>query len=637
MTAPVRAGDNARLRLSVLAMVVVSLFAALYARLWYLQVASNAQASVKVTNNQVRFVHEEAPRGRILDRNGKVIVDNRVSEAITVNRAKFTNDVEHVTRLAALLNIPPGILVKRMNDARFSPYKPVPVATDVPKDMVVYLAEHQDDFPGVEALELTERAYPQGNVAAHLLGYVGEINDRELKDRKGKGYQLGDSIGKSGVEVAYESDLHGVPGLTKFEVDAQGRVLQTLDTRPAQQGADVQLTLDLDIQKLVEDSLAQGLDATRRSYDKENKKDFLAPAGAAVVLDPRDGSVVAMASNPTYNPADFVNGIKPELFKAMQDPNSHFPLNNRVIDGLYAPGSTFKLATSIAALDSGLITAGTPFTDTGSLTVGNRVFKNAGGRSYGTLSLPTAITVSSDAFFYNLGAQFWYTRAQHGDAIQATAKTLGFGERTGIPLDSEAKGRIPDPETRKKLHDANPKAFPEGRWFAGDNVNLAIGQGEMVVTPLQLAQAYATFANGGTVYQPRVAERVLQQDGKVVRDVTPAAERKIDLAPTIRNAVLAGLKGVVASDKGTAHGAFSSFPLSSFPVAGKTGTAQVVGKQDTALFVAFAPADNPQYVVAVVIEEGGFGGSSAAPVVRRIMEGLAGKPPTPITVQQGVD
>ncbi|HZQ26981.1 MAG TPA: penicillin-binding protein 2 [Acidimicrobiales bacterium] len=637
MTAPVRAGDNARLRLSVLAMVVVSLFAALYARLWYLQVASNAQAQVKVTNNQVRFVHEEAPRGRILDRNGKVIVDNRVSEAITVNRAKFNNDVEHVTRLAALLGIPPGILVKRMSDPRFSPYKPVPVATDVPKDMVVYLAEHQDDFPGVEALELTERAYPQGNVAAHLLGYVGEINDRELKDRKGKGYQLGDNIGKSGVELSYESDLHGVAGLTKFEVDAQGRVLQTLDARPAQQGADVQLTLDLDIQKLVEDSLAQGLDATRHSYDKENKKDFLAPAGAAVVLDPRDGSVVAMASNPTYNPADFVNGIKPELFNAMQDPNSHFPLNNRVINGLYAPGSTFKLATALAALDSGLITPGTPFTDTGSLQVGNRLFKNAGSRAYGTISLPTAITVSSDAFFYNLGAQFWYTRSQHGDAIQATAKTLGFGERTGIPLDSEAKGRIPDPESRKKLHDANPKAFPEGRWFAGDNVNLAIGQGEMVVTPLQLAQSYATFANGGTVYQPRVAERILQQDGKVIRDVTPAPERKIDLAPTVRNAILTGLKGVVASDKGTAHGSFIGFPLSSFPVAGKTGTAQVFGKQDTALFVAFAPADNPQYVVAVVIEEGGFGGSSAAPVVRRIMEGLAGKTPGPIAVQQGVD
>ncbi|MDQ1446412.1 MAG: penicillin-binding protein 2, partial [Acidimicrobiaceae bacterium] len=355
MTAPVRAGDNARLRMGVLGMVVLSLFAALYARLWFLQVVANPESTRAVIINQVRVVPEEAPRGRILDRQGRIVVDNRVSEAVTINRVKFKNDVDTVTRLAALLQLPPAVLVNRLNDQRFSPYKPVPVAEDVPESVVVYLAEHRDEFPGVEAQQLTERAYPNGNLAAHLLGYVGEINDKELKGRKGEGYRLGDEIGKAGVEKSYEEFLRGAPGLTKLEVDSRGKVLQTLDSQPPEQGKDVQLTMDLDVQRLTEESLAQGIEAARHATDKEAKKNFLAPAGAAVVLDPRDGSVLAMASFPTFTPGDFVNGIKPDVFAALNEPASHYPLNNRALSGQYAPGSTFKLITALAGLKDGLL------------------------------------------------------------------------------------------------------------------------------------------------------------------------------------------------------------------------------------------------------------------------------------------
>lgn len=638
MTAPIRPGDGTRLRMGVVAMVVVSLFAALFARLWFLQVIAVQESTRAVIVNQVRFVPEEAPRGRILDRNGRIIVDNRVSMAVTVNRVNFENTVESVTRLAALLRLPPAVLVNRINDQRFSPYKPVPVAEDVSEDIVVYLGEHRHEFPGVEATQLTERAYPNGNMAAHLLGYVGEINEAELKDRKGD-YRQGDSIGKSGVERSYEEFLRGEPGLVKLEVDAHGHVLQTLSERPPEQGSDLQLTVDLEIQRLTEESLAQGIEAARKATDRERKKNFIAPAGAAVVIDPRDGSVVAMASFPTYNPADFVNGIKPEVFEALNLPESHYPLTNRVVSGQYAPGSTFKLMTAVAALKRGLITPETTVEDRGSLRIGNRTFNNAGKRPWGRVAVTRALAVSSDVFFYTLGNRFCPSNRPGActTGIQESAKEMGLGERSGIALESERSGRVPDADSRKRLHDKYPQAYPEGKWFPGDNVNLSIGQGETVATPLQLANSYAAFANAGTLYTPRVAARALNQDGAVVDEFEPQVKRKIALDMGQRAAILAGLRGAITDPEGTAHGAFDGFPAG-FPVAGKTGTAQVGGdKQDTALFVGFAPADNPQFVVAVVMEEAGFGGSVAAPVARRIMQGLAGKPPGAIELAGSVD
>ena len=395
---------------------------------------------------------------------------------------------------------------------------------------------------------------------------MGEINDAELADRRGKGYRLGDRIGKSGVEETYEADLRGQPGLSKLEVDARGRVLRSLGTRAPVQGNDLQLTLDLDVQRLAEGSLAQGLDVAHHTYDSTAKKSFIAPAGAVVVMDPRDGSIVAMASNPSYDPSAFLNGIRPEVFAALQDPGGRFPLTNRAIQGQYAPGSTFKLATAIAALEKGLISPSTTYNDTGvfhlSNCVGKCTFRNALGEAHGRVALARAITVSSDFYFYSLGAAFWGARGTMGDsAIQDVARSLSLGERTGIALPGEAKGLMPDPETRRHRHDANPKAFPEAHWFIGDNVNMAIGQGEVAITPLQLADAYATFANGGTAFQPRVAARVVAQSGAVVHEVAPVVNRRLELASAVRDPIMAGLRGVPSDSQGTAKAAFASFDL----------------------------------------------------------------------------
>ncbi|MBV8981771.1 MAG: penicillin-binding protein 2 [Acidimicrobiia bacterium] len=628
--------ESPRLRLGIVAIVVVSLFAALLARLWYLQVLAAPQYRVQANTNRVRTIYTEAPRGRILDRNGKVIVDNRVSDAVVVSREELgSRSAEVIPRLALVLKMQASDVQKHLDDKRFSPFKPIPVATDVPKETIIFIREHQSDFPGISGIQLTERYYPYGQLAAHLVGWVGEINGSELAANKKKGYKEGDSIGKAGIEKVYEDDLRGTPQVERLEVDSKGRVLGSLGTTPAVQGHDVQLTIDLDVQKLAEESLQQGLQAARSTYDRGQAKHFIAPAGSVVVQDPRDGSILALASNPTYDPSIFVNGIKPDLFAQLNDPGSGFPLNDRAIQGQYAPGSTFKLVTSLAALGDGMIDPNYTVDDGGRIKIGNRIFKNAEGEANGRVNLSKALTVSSDVFFYTLGNQFWNQRSQYGDAMQNEAHQLGMGKKTGIALPFEATGRIPDPDTRKKLHDQNPKAFPNGQWFAGDNVNLAIGQGEMVITPLQLVNAYATFANGGTVWVPRVGDSIKDQVGNVLRQIPPQSTRKIDIPPQVRDPIMQGLTGVVTDGRGTAVGAFAGFPFSTFPVAGKTGTAQAGNKQDTSLFVAFGPTTDPHYTVGVVMEESGFGASAAAPVARRILEALAGKPPPNVSYAGG--
>lgn len=639
------AGEMPRLRLSILGVVVISLFAALLSRLWYLQVMDSQSFQVAAKANQVRLVYEPAPRGRILDRNGTVLVDNRYRFVVTLSRQSAAQNPDVVARVAALLNMTVDDVKKRINDVRFSPYKPVPVADDIPKELAIEIRERHDEFPGVEVDRVAERTYPDTTLAAHVLGYVGQVTTDELKALRHNGYREGDEIGRAGVERSYEKYLRGEPGVTKLAVDASGAVLpvQLGPAQPPKPGHDIQLTIDANVQRLAEDSLQQGLEAAHKTYDKTVKKDFVAPAGAAVVLDPNDGSVLALASNPTYDPSIFVGGVKQAVFDDLSKPENHFPLNDRAIQGQYPPGSTFKLFTSLAALDKKLIDQKTTYDDQGKFTLKNCqgpsgcVFKNAGGTKNGRVNLARALTVSSDVFFYFLGASFWTQRSSVGDAIQETAKSFGLGQRTGIPLLGEQPGRVWTPADKKRFHEKRPKDFPYGGWFTGDNVNLAIGQGDVAVTPLQLASAYGAYATGGTLAPPRIAARVLDQQGKPVEDLAPSTTRHVALPPN-SDAVLAGLQGAVADPGGTAYPAFAGFPLQTFPIAGKTGTAQVPPLQDTALFVSFGPVPHPQYVVAIVMEEAGFGGSTAAPVARRIWEGLVGAPPGPVALTgEGAD
>ena len=622
--------DSLRFRMTALGVVVTCLFGALFARLWYLQVLDSNHFQVAAQQNGIRLVYTPAPRGRILDRKGRVLVDNREINVLTVDRQVIKKYPEVVNRVADLIGVHPEQVKLAIADSRFSDLAPVPIG-EANGDTITYVREHSEDFPGIDIAQQAIRTYPYGSLAAHLLGYVGEINDSELATRKSVGYRLGDQIGKSGVELAYESSLRGQPGINKLEVQSNGKVIGTLNTQPPQQGHDLRLTIDLDVQNLAEDSLARGLALARTQYDKQTANSYPAPGGAVVVEDPRDGSILALASQPTYDPSQFVNGIPTSLFKQLTDPAANAPLNNRATSGLYAPGSTFKLVTATAALNHGLITPGTPFYDKGYIQVGPQKFKNDGGNAYGTISLPKAITVSSDSYFYTLGADFW----QNGKslAIQDTAKLYGFGARTGIPIGGEQSGRVPDPTTRRKEFEQNPSVYQTGQWFTGDNVNLAIGQGELVATPLQLSNAYATFANGGTLYQPRVALDVENQDGSKIADIPPKDLHQVPLAAGDRAAMLAGFTGVVEGGDGTAHGAFTGFPFGQLQVAGKTGTAQVNGKAPTSVFVGWAPASAPQFEVTVFEEQAGYGASASAPVARRILAGVLGQPtPPPIYI-----
>jgi len=637
--------DSPRLRLAIVGVVAFSLFAALFARLWFLQVMASPDYRLAAERNQVRFVYVQAPRGRILDRDGRVVVENRMSTVVTVDRSELRKDDERrdvLRRLAAVLGESLPTLEDRMADVRVSPFSPVPVAKDVPDEIVVYLHEHQAEFPGVEAKFVAVRDYPHSHIGAHLLGYVGEINEEELETRRGTGYRLGDVIGKSGVERTYEEDLHGASGIEKLEVDANGRVLRLLSRRAPVPGNDVRLTLDLDIQYLAEESLRQGLESARTREFRDNKSKFIAPAGAVVVLDAKEGSVVAMASYPTYNPAEFVNGFTRSEYKALSDPANHAPLTNRAIQGEYAPGSTFKLATAVAALRTGLIAPNTTINDQGVFRVSDCggakcTFRNPGSRRYGPVDVSRAVTVSSDVFFYTLGEKFWQRRGELGHAMQQAAVDLGMGGKTGIALPGERDGIVATPDLVKRLHEENPAAFPFPDWFTGHNVNLAIGQGVLAITPLQLATAYSTFATGGTRYAWNVAADVRNPTGRVARTIDPRRVAQLDLPAEVRDPLVRGLVGATRDPRGTAVWAFHGFPHDQFSVAGKTGTAQVSGKQDTALFAAFAPANDPRYVVAVVMEQAGFGASAAAPVARKILGALSGleQPSAPVEVVPG--
>lgn len=650
--------EGSRGRLTVIGVVIMFLFSALFARLWFLQVASGDSSTAAAAGNRVRVVYEPALRGRILDRNGKPIVDNAPVDVVTFDRHSSMPTAKRnrvVARLADQLGLSIEEVDKRINDTDTWPFAPARVAVGVPPEVRTYLEEHKPDFPGVNVIRAAVRAYPDSSVAANLLGYVAEINPDELKAHETEGYREGDLIGKDGVEKMFEEVLRGTPRKLRVEVDSRGRARHTFEERKPVAGKDVRLTIDLDIQRIAEQSLAQGMEGARAAR-------YRAGAGAVVVLDPNDGSVVAMASSPTYDPTTFASGVPPEQFQALNSPASNFPLVNRAVSGLYAPGSTFKPFTAIAGLETGQIDPNASFLDQGYLDIGDPPQRryNARGAAYGAVNLAGALTVSSDAYFYDVGRDMWqsYHRwekakgAGHtpndddikkGYAIQQMADRYGFGHATGIGLGGEADGRVPDQawKERVNLDEPDPRQQRErSLWLPGDNVSLAVGQGDLLVTPLQLASGYATLANGGTLFTPRVADALLEPDTgldqpqEILRELPPQPVRKTDLSPETRSAVMQGLIGVTSSTSGTAREAFRGFADGS--VAGKTGTAEHTegGKQDDSLFVGITHPEQPRYVVLTVVEEGGFGASVAAPVARRVIEGLEGNPnPTPVGVQ----
>lgn len=634
--------EQPALRVALVGIVVVSLFAALFARLYYLQVLRTTTVEEVFGTARFRDISYQGPRGRILDRNGHVLVDNRESIVVTIDRRQFEalDDPEGLQlRLARALNaagFPTKVsdIAGRIQDPRYDPLKPVPIAEDVSSELESYLLERLYEFPSVDVVRTEVRSYPHGTLAAHLLGYTGSINSDELEAREKdpKNYEPGDEIGKAGVERVFESELRAKPGVRTVEVDATEREIGTRSDIPAVPGADLQLTIDGQLQKAAETLLEDALEQARlQKKRRESDPPLKAPAGAVVILDAKTSEVLALASYPTYNPAEFIGGISEYRYNELNDPAAYQPFNDRAIASRYAPGSTFKPFTAVAAMQRGLLSSGDVIMDNGSYELqdcnaasGSCVFSNANNTKYGRVDLERALVVSSDVFFYRLGEAFYEQRGVLGEAaLQEGVRAFGFGTSTGIQLPGEDSGWVGDPASLAALVAENPAAYERSDWFTGDTVNMSIGQGEMQSTPLQLANAYAALANGGTLHVPAIAKALLNHGtGEVTRTYGPRQLATVTVPPELRDPIIAGLRGVVADEDGTAYPAFRGFPLSAFPVAGKTGTAEVNNKADTALFAGFAPADDPRYVVVAVMEESGFASETAAPLVRRIMEQL---------------
>jgi penicillin-binding protein 2 len=664
--------DSNQVRLSALGIVAVSLFLALFVRLWFLQGIDRQKFEVASASNRLRVIHEEGPRGRILDRNGKVLVDNRTSIVVALDReplrkmaeaarsAEFAKLADTLTSIGAPTKV--ADIQKKYDDKRYAPQDYVPIAEDVTEDVEIYLAERSERFPGVIVESRAVRSYPYGQLAAQLVGYVGEINEQELVARGGKPaagvtttvpssttttapgqvakpYQLGDSIGKSGVERAEEADLRAVPGKRTIEVNAKGDLIDVVQRTSPKAGDDVWLSIDIDLQADAERLLAAKIQSLQGRTDKTGKR-LSAPQGSVVIQDPNNGQILALASYPSYDPTLTVNGISSDLWAQLNDPANGRPLYNWALQGNYAPGSTFKPFTAYAAMTTGFLNGGNEsYGDNGvyrlkSCKGAKCEFQNSGRVSHGRVNVSRSLTVSSDVYYYWIGESLWVNRGQFGETpIQDSATKFGLGSRTGIPLPGESAGRMPTPAARKAAFAANPGAFATGDWYSGDNIITAIGQGDVLVTPVQLAGAYATLANGGTRYQPQVVSKVTRikdptlppgQPGNfdVVREVQPVVKERIPFPPEQYNKIWTGLVGVTQSGEGTASSSWHASPTA-WPMAGKTGTAQVRGKADTSVFAGWGPAVAgvpPQYAIAVVIPEAGFGGDVAAPLAFRILQ-----------------
>lgn len=635
--------ESLRLRLSFLAVLALLAFGVLAARLWFLQVMSSEEFEDIAVSNTIRVIYEPAPRGRIFDRSGNVLVDNRESLVVTVDRFTFDTEFEEderedlVLRLATEISRA-GRLTKvfeindALDDPRYGPLDAVPVADDVTENFEIVLAERADEFPGVGTVIRSVRTYPYGDLAAHILGYVSLLSEEqyELLADDPKTYRRNDEIGQTGIEASFESVLRGTPGFTRLEVDNVGDPVAVLDQVDPIAGADVHLTLNIDIQALAEKELLAGLaEARQQETDDPNDPPFNAPGGALVVLDPNGSEVLAMASFPTYSPSEFVSGFSADRWAELQDPNNHQPLHNRALAGIYPPGSTFKLFTAYAAMNSGVIgprgvlDVRTLYEDAGIYVVpsceeelvASCTFRNAEEAIYGPVDLRRAITVSSDVYFYYLGDTMDRADRFDREGIQRSARLFGFGAPSGIALTGEGAGRVPSPSAAEAAGEP---------WRTGDSIVLAIGQGVLGATPLQLANGYAAFANGGTLYSPKMVEQVVNPvSGEVVQAFADRVLNQVYLPNSIRLPILEGLLGVTAELDGTAHSAFVGFPHEEWTVAGKTGTAEVVGQADNSLFAAFGPNPNPEYVVVAIMEESGFGASVAAPAVRRVLEPIA--------------
>ena len=615
-------------RVAIIGGIALVAFAVIFFRLWYLQVLSGDKYVAEAQNNQLRKIKVQAPRGEIVDREGRVLVRNRVGLAVKITPDKFPEDEserhELYRRLGRLLDMRPGRIKKRV-DAQFNelPFSKATVKQDVERAIVMYIEERKENFRGVEVEPVFLREYPHGEIGAHLFGYVGEVTEEQLGDPQYTGVELGDRVGKAGIEAEYDRFLRGQNGATQVQVDALGNLKKQLSDIQPQQGKQLRLSLDLDVQRVGQTALSSGTGK-----------------GAFAVLDVRNGEVLALGSHPSFDPNLFSRVVRESDYRRLTADENGAPLTNRAVSAGYPTGSTFKLITATAALQEGFITPETVQVDGGSITVGGVTFKNAGDAVHGALALRQALTVSSDVFFYLLGQDM--NNTGDGQALQQWARRLGIGRQTGIDLPEEGPGFVPskawrDREhvefnrcvKRRKLTDAEiyegECGFIDRPWSVGDNINLAVGQGDLQANPLQLAVAYATVANaaegkGGRVLRPRLGQRIENSLGQAEQNLQAPTARRLKIDRANATAIMEGLNGAANGAGGTSTAVFGDFPI---PIAGKTGTAKKgAGRADQSWYAALAPYPHPKYAVVVTDEAGGFGADTAAPMARLILSEL---------------
>jgi penicillin-binding protein 2 len=587
-------------RVAVIGGAALVMFAVIFFRLWYLQVLSGDDYIQAARQNRVRAIKVQAPRGEIVDRHGQELVENRKSMSIKLTPDRMPDDVDErrevYRRLAKLLGLNAGRLERRIeSELKTLPFAKPTVKQDVDYRLVAYVLERQEQFPGVEPESEFLRRYPHAQVGAHLFGQVGEVTRKQLSDERYNGLEMGDRVGQAGIEAEYDRFLRGRNGAARVEVDALGNLTKTLKRQTPLQGSQLRLSLDLDVQRVAQQALAGGTGK-----------------GAFAVMNVNNGEVLALGSQPSFDPNVFTKPLSQKKLNQLTSKDLGEPLLNRAIQAGYPTGSTFKLVTAAAALESGHITPGTVLSDPGSLTVGGVTFENAGGVAHGALALVHALTVSSDVFFYQLGRDM----DEKGMPLQAWARRLGIGRRTGIDLPAEEPGRLPTPAWRNSWY---KQKLTERPWSVGDNINLSVGQGDLLSNPLQMAVAYAAIANGGRVLRPRLGLRIEDASGRALQQLDAPTARRVKISEENRQAILDGIFGAASAPGGTSTAVFEGFPI---PVAGKTGTAEHLGKADQSWYVALAPYPNPKYVVAVTDEAGGFGADTAAPMARLILAEL---------------
>ncbi|WP_435742495.1 penicillin-binding protein 2 [Nocardioides sp. SYSU DS0663] len=663
------ASRRSRLRLVVVQALVFSLFATLFVRLYYLQVVSGEQYTAQAANQSVRDIVVQPQRGLIVDDMGRPLVTNRTSWVVSVDRTMLGRMSEGqrkklVERLAQVTGVGVGTIKKRLVTCgdegsqvglcwNGSPYQPVPVATDVDQPVALRILEQPEDFPAVLAEQQTVRAYPEpyGVNLAHVLGYLSPITEEEvdLAEEQGDESVNGASrVGRAGVEKQYDRWLRGMPGYRSVAVDSMGRVLGDDGEVEATPGSTLVTSIDARVQGLVEKELAGAIAKARTETDPVTGRKYAADSGAVVVLEADTGRVVAMASQPTYDPGVWVGGISKKQLARLYSEAAGTPLLGRATQGQFAPGSTWKPFMTAGAMTHGY-GPDTRLACSSGFQVGNRVFKNYESGAYGSIGFDKALEVSCNTFFYRIGYDYWQRFGSDVDDVDAKdplvdiAQVFGFGEETGIDLPGEAPGRIADRAWKRgyydsmkdyycgiadKPQDADTSDFVykfarefciEGYAYrAGDAVNFAIGQGDTIVTPLQLAVAYGALANGGTLWEPRVGKAVVDPNGTVVKEIKPRKAATLDLPRSVLSYIDTALKGV--SSRGTMAWKLPGFPLDQVQIRAKTGSAEVYGKQSTSWVASYTD----DYVVVMMVSQGGTGSGRNGDSIRRIYEALYG-------------